>query len=150
METRGVGPQVAGRGGRMRWRVLAAVLTAALLLVTAGCSHKSSPSWQGGEGGGAAASPAPKPATVAVVQPAPNATNVAAIAGIKYKSEDPENTSVVVKDPSGNKVDGTLNRDDKTWQAAKAFDWGATYTITVNGTPTKDKVGTVTTSFTVM
>lgn len=156
METRGVeafgGPLVTGRGGRVRWRVLAAVLTAAVLLASAGCTHKTTPSWQGGEGGGGgvSASPKPKPATVAVVQPAPNATNVSAITAVTYKSQDPENTSVVVKDSSGNQVNGTLNRDAKTWQAAKAFDWGGTYTITVNGTATKDKVGTITTSFTVM
>ena len=156
MKTRGVvafgGPLGAGGGGPVRWRVLAAMVTAAILLLTAGCSHKPATSWKGGEGGGAAVSPSPtpKPASVAVVQPKPNATDVVATTEIKYKSEDPENTTVVVKDSSGDKVNGTLNRDKKTWRAAKAFDWGATYTITVNGTETEDKVGTVTTSFTVM
>lgn len=147
------GPLMSGRPGRMRWRVLAAALLATVLLLS-GCSHKHSPTWQGSGGGAGSASPSPKPkpkpSTVAVIQPAPNATNVVASTEIKYKSEDPENTTVVVKDAAGEEVSGDLDKDAKSWRADKAFAWGQTYSITVNGTPTKTKIGTATSSFTVM
>ena len=157
METGGVrsavgsAPPVSGAGGRLRWRVLVAVFLAAAVLVSAGCSGHRSPSWQSGSGAGSG-SPSPKPtlATVAVIQPAPNATNVVASTEVKYTSEDPKNTSVVVEDASGKAVDGSLNKDDKTWRPTTAFQWGEKYTVTVTGTASKGKVGTITTSFTTM
>jgi lipoprotein-anchoring transpeptidase ErfK/SrfK len=36
------------------------------------------------------------------------------------------------------------------WRPAKAMSWGEKYTVTVNGTPDGDKVGTTTSTFTVM
>jgi lipoprotein-anchoring transpeptidase ErfK/SrfK len=148
-------PRVTGRAGRRPWRIVAAALVAGTLLLSAGCSGDKSPSWKGGsqgDGSGNAASPSPEPtlSTVAVTQPAPDATDVVASTEVKYTSEDPENTSVVVKDADGNDVDGTLDKDDKTWRPAKALQWGEKYTVTVNGTASEGKVGTITSAFTTM
>jgi lipoprotein-anchoring transpeptidase ErfK/SrfK len=146
--------RVTGRAGRRPWRIVAAALVAGTVLLSAGCSGDK-PSWKSGSqgtgtGSSASPSPAPPPSTVAVTQPKPDATDVVASTEVKYTSEDPENTSVVVKDADGNEVDGTLDKDDKTWQPAKSFQWGEKYTVTVNGTATEGKVGTITTSFTTM
>jgi lipoprotein-anchoring transpeptidase ErfK/SrfK len=147
--------RVTGRAGRRPWRIVAAALVAGAVLLSAGCSGDKSPSWKNGsqgtgKGSSGSPSPEPPPSTVAVVQPEPDATDVVATTEVKYTSEDPENTSVVVKDADGDEVDGTLDKDDKTWQPAKAFQWGEKYTVTVNGTATEGKVGTITTSFTTM
>ena len=148
--------RVTGRAGRRPWRIVAAALVAGAVLLSAGCSGDKSPSWKNGSQGtgkGSSGSPSPEPpppSTVAVVQPEPDATDVVASTEVKYTSEDPENTSVVVKDADGDEVDGTLDKDDKTWRPAKVFQWGEKYTVTVNGTATEGKVGTITTSFTTM
>jgi lipoprotein-anchoring transpeptidase ErfK/SrfK len=141
-----------GPSGRRPWRVVAATLAAATLLLSAGCGGGAGASWHSGTGARSAGSgsPAPKPSTVAVTEPAPNATGVAAITEVKYTSEDPEHTSVVVKDSDGTKVPGILDKEDKTWRPARGLEWGEKYTITVNGTATKDKIGSATSTFTVM
>jgi len=149
METIGV------PAGRRRWRIVMAGLVAGSVLLTAGCSGDDSPSWKGGShgnGGSSAQSPSPAPteSTVAVTQPVGDAKDVVASTEIKYTSEDPENTTVEVKDADGKDVDGTLDRDDKTWRPAKSFAWGTTYTVTVNGTPAAGKVGSATSRFTTM
>jgi lipoprotein-anchoring transpeptidase ErfK/SrfK len=157
-EVRSTGVNAApaiGRSGRRPWRILAAALVAGAVLLSAGCSGDDSPSWQGGGAGNQAgasdaASPAPPASTVAVVEPAPNAKGVAALAEVKYTTEDADNTSVVVKNASGDEVDGTLDKDDKVWRPTNALKWGSKYTITVNGTATDGKVGTTTSTFTTM
>ena len=151
---------VTGPAGRRRWRTAAAALVAATVLLSAGCSgddKSGSPSWQGAapDGGASApasAEPSPQPtlSTVAVTSPAADATGVQAITEIKYESEDPENTTVEVKDADGNEVKGTLDKDDKVFRPAKALKWGKKYTVTVNGTPAGDKGGSATSAFTVM
>ena len=161
METSGVrstGADVlraTGRAGRRPWRIAAAALVACAVLLTAGCSGDKSPSWQGGSQGNGESpdkSPSPEPtlSTVAVTQPAADAKDVVASTEVKYTSEDPENTSVEVKDSDGNAVDGTLNKDDKTWRPTKALQYGQTYTVTVNGTASEGKGGTTTSTFTTM
>ena len=137
-----------GTSGRRLWRVAMATLTAATLLLSAGCGG-TGPSWHSGGTAGSASS-APKRSTVAVTQPAANATGVAAITEVKYTSEDPAHTSVVVKDSDGTKVSGTLDRDAKIWRPARGLTWGEKYTVSVTGTATKDKIGTATSTFTVM
>jgi len=131
------------------------MLAAASVLVSAACSgdKSDSPSWQGGgQDAGASGSPSPQPtlSTVAVTLPAANATDVTASTEIKYDTEDAGNTSVVLKDPAGAEVKGTLDKDAKVFTPAKALGWGKTYTVTVNGTPSGDKGGTTTSTFTVM
>ncbi|WP_199515384.1 L,D-transpeptidase [Nucisporomicrobium flavum] len=153
-------PGVTGPAGRRRWRTSAVALVAASVLLSAGCSgddKSGSPSWQGGSQGGDASpgasgapSPAPTLSTVAVTSPAAEATGVEAITEIKYESEDPGNTTVEVKDADGNEVKGTLDKDDKVFRPAKALKWGKKYTVTVNGTPSGDKGGSTSSSFTVM
>ncbi|GIE52541.1 hypothetical protein Ani05nite_60750 [Amorphoplanes nipponensis] len=135
---------------------MAALATAGVLL-TAGCSgdDAETPSWQGGsQGDGSGASPAPAPAptlsTVAVTSPAPDAKDVEAATEIKYDTEDAENTTVEVKDADGAEVKGTLDKDKKVFIPAKALGWGKTYTVTVNGTPSGDKGGSTSSTFTVM
>jgi lipoprotein-anchoring transpeptidase ErfK/SrfK len=146
-----------GSAGRRRWQTALAAVAAATVLLSAGCSGKdsSSPSWQEGgnagrEADGAAASPQPRLKTVAVTSPAADASGVKALTEIKYTSEDPENTTVEVKDADGKEVTGTLDKDDKVFRPSKALAWGEKYTVTVNGTPTADKDGTTTSAFTVM
>jgi lipoprotein-anchoring transpeptidase ErfK/SrfK len=150
---------LTGGAGQRQWRTAAAALVAATVLLSAGCSGSkddaASPSWQGGtQSGGASApgapSPQPPPSTVAVTSPKSGATDVKAITSIKYDTEDPSNTSVAVTDADGNEVQGTLDKDDKTFTPASALKWGKTYTVTVNGTAAGDKVGTTTSKFTVM
>ncbi|MEV4639349.1 Ig-like domain-containing protein [Actinoplanes sp. NPDC049548] len=147
---------VTGSAGRRQWRTAAAALVAAGVLLSAGCSgddKSATPTWQGGSAGpGGEGQPSPQPtqSTVSVTSPAANATGVKAIAEIKYETEDPGNTSVEVKDADGNEVKGTLDKDEKVFRPAKALGWGKTYTVTVNGTPSGDKGGSTTSSFTVM
>jgi lipoprotein-anchoring transpeptidase ErfK/SrfK len=162
METSGVrstgadAPRATGRAGRTPWRIVAAALVAGTVLLAAGCSGDKSPSWQGGSqgngGANSAGSPSPKPtqSTVAVTQPAADAKGVVASTEVKYTSEDPENTSVEVKDADGTEVDGTLDKDAKTWRPAKALKYAETYTVTVNGTAAEGKGGTTTSTFTTM
>jgi lipoprotein-anchoring transpeptidase ErfK/SrfK len=163
METSGVratgagAPRATGRAGRAPWRIVAAALVAGTVLLAAGCSGGKSPSWQGGSQGNGgnstdSQSPSPSPtlSTVAVVQPAADAKGIVASTEVKYTSDDPENTTVVVKDSDGNEIDGTLDKDAKTWRPAKALQYGATYTVTVNGTAAEGKGGTTTSTFTTM
>ncbi|GGQ77743.1 hypothetical protein GCM10010166_54640 [Couchioplanes caeruleus subsp. azureus] len=123
---------------------------AASVLLGAGCSgDEESPAWRDG---GSSSSPASQPAasTVAVTSPAADATGVMASTDIKYSSEDPANTSVEVADADGNKVEGTLDKDQKVFRPAQALEWGKKYTVTVTGTPSGGKAGTATSSFIVM
>jgi lipoprotein-anchoring transpeptidase ErfK/SrfK len=146
MQTSGV------HAGRRPWRIVVTALVAGTVLLAAGCTSDKSPSWNGGTPGGTAKAPSPSPteSTVAVTQPAADAKDVVASTEIKYTSDDPANTSVEVKDADGKAVDGNLDKDAKTWSPAAAFDYGKTYTITVNGTASGGKVGTTTSSFTTM
>jgi len=137
------------------WRIAVAALAATTVLMSAGCSGDDTPAWQGGSQGGgsqggASASPAPPLSTVAVTTPAPNAKNVVAATDIKYSTEDAENTTVEVKNEDGDEVKGTLDKEDKVFRPAKALAYGETYTVTVNGTPSGDKIGTSTSTFTTM
>ncbi len=142
--------------GRGRWRAVLAATAAGAVLLGAGCSGDKSPSWQGGssgDGGSASApptSPAPPQSTVAVTSPKADATGVEALTKVKYSTEDPENTSVTVKDADGDEVDGKLDKDSGVWTPEKALSWGKKYTVTVDGTASGDKVGTTTSTFTVM
>jgi lipoprotein-anchoring transpeptidase ErfK/SrfK len=136
---------------------VAAALVAGAVLLSAGCNGDKSSTWQGGSQGSGSSgtdkntpSPAPTLSTVAVTEPAANATGVEALAAVKYTSEDPDNTSVVVKDPDGKEVDGTLDKDGKTWQPDSAMQWGKKYTVTVTGTASEGKNGTTTSTFTTM
>ena len=149
--------RLTSRAGRRPWRVAVAALATASVLVTAGCSgdKADSPSWQGGaQSGGSPASESPSPqptlSTVAVTSPVADAKNVEAATSVTYDSEDAGNTSVEVKDADGGEVKGTLDKDRKVFTPAKALGWGKTYTVTVNGTPSGDKSGTTTSTFTVM
>ena len=149
----GFAAQPTGRVGLRAWRIMAAALTAGAVLLSAGCSSKDTPAWQGGskDGGSAASSsPAPPQSTVAVTTPAANAKNVVASTDIKYSTEDAANTTVEVKDADGDEVKGTLDKDGKVFRPAKALAYGTTYTVTVNGTAAGAKVGTTTSTFTTM
>jgi len=144
---------------RRPWRMAGVALIVGSVLLSSACGDgDKSSSWEGGGGaqpGNSAAapgssSPAPKLSTVAVVSPATDATDVVAATDVKYTSEDPENTSVKVIDPSGKEVEGTLDKDSKVWKPAKAFAWKTKYTVTVTGTQSGDKTGTTTSTFTTM
>ncbi|WP_305789209.1 L,D-transpeptidase [Symbioplanes lichenis] len=147
---------VTGRTGGRRWRSAAAAVVTAGVLLSAGCSgsdKSASPSWQGSGASGSAApsaSPPPPESTVAVTAPKAAATGVKAITEIAYETEDPGNTSVVVTDSAGKEVKGTLDKDEKTFTPASALGWGKKYTVTVTGTASGDKIGTASSTFTVM
>nr|WP_229715746.1 Ig-like domain-containing protein [Mangrovihabitans endophyticus] len=131
---------------------------AGIVLLSAGCSGGRSPSWQDGgsagdgAGSGAAqsASPPPPESTVAVTSPESGATDVIAVTDVKYKSEDPENTSLTVTGADGKEVDGTLDKDDQVWHPSSALAYGETFTVKVNGTASGDKIGTASSTFTTM
>ena len=142
------------------WRVAAVALIAGSVLLSSGCGDggKKSSSWQGGgaqpgaSAGATGAAPAPEPtlSTVALVSPAADASNVEAIAPIKYTTEDPAKTSVKVTDPDGKEVEGTVDEDARTFTPAKALSWGKKYTVTLTGPEAEGKNNTATASFTVM
>ncbi|MBU2669582.1 L,D-transpeptidase family protein [Actinoplanes bogorensis] len=134
----------------------AVAIAASSLLLTSACGDggKKSSSWQGGgaqPGSSAGAtSEAPQPSTVAVTEPAADAKNVVAISPIKFTSEDAENTEVKVTDAKGGAVEGTLDKDAKTFTPAKTLDYGTKYTVTVTGPQAEGKTNTATSSFTTM
>lgn len=149
--------RAAGRAGAPRWRTIAAALAAGAVLLSAGCSGKDeSPAWQGGgakgdaAGGASSASPAPPQSTVSVTSPEPEATGVKALTEVKYTTEDPQNTTVTVTDPDGDKVKGEVDKDNNVWTPAAALTWGKKYTVTVDGPAAEGKVGTTKSTFTVM
>jgi lipoprotein-anchoring transpeptidase ErfK/SrfK len=150
------------RHGRRPWRIAAVGLITGSVLLSAGCGgggDKPS-SWQGGAQGGAQSgaatpagespSPAPTLSTVTVVSPAVDATDVVAVAEVKYTSEDPEHTTVAVTGPDGGEVKGTLDKDEKVWHPEKALAYGTKYTVTVTGAAAKGKGNTTTSTFTTM
>ncbi len=134
----------------------AVALIVGSLLLTSACGDDKPSTWQGGAEPGSSAAPGESPApaptlsTVAVVSPEADATGVVAVTDVKYTSEDPENTSVTVTDPSGKEVEGTLDKDGKVWKPAKALAWNTRYTVTVTGTEADGKGGTTTSTFTTM
>jgi len=149
----GFAARPTSRVGLRAWRVAAAGLTAGVVLLSAGCSSKDTPAWQGGSqagGSGTSASSAPPQSTVAVTTPAANAKNVVASTDINYSTEDAANTTVEVKNSDGDVVKGTLDKDGKVFRPAKALAYGETYTVTVNGTAAGAKVGTASSTFTTM
>jgi lipoprotein-anchoring transpeptidase ErfK/SrfK len=155
MQTTGVRPENARRRSTQRpWRIVVAALATGVVLLSGGCGKGDKTAWQGGSGGGAnsadASSSPAKGSTVAVTEPAPDAKDVEALTVIKYSTEDPANTTVDVKDPSGKEVEGTLDKDTTTFQPAVALGWGKTYTVTVNGTAKDGKSGTASSTFTTM
>ena len=149
-------------GVKGRWRLAAITVIAGSVLLSSGCGDgdKKSSSWQGGAQPGSSAgapggqgdepSPAPTLSTVAVTSPAAEAKDVGAIDPIKYTSEDPENTTVKVTDAQGEEVEGTLDKDAKTWTPAKALPWGTKFTVTVTGAEAEGKGNTATSTFTTM
>lgn len=147
----------AGVTGRRPRRTAVAAVLAGVVLLAAGCSSdEPSAAWKDGSQGGSAAGVAasapavPVASTVTVTSPAADATGVAATTVVKFASDDPDSTSVEVKDPAGKPVPGTLDRDDRTWTPAATLQWGTRYTITVTGPPADGKTGSVTSSFTTM
>ncbi|GAB2596936.1 hypothetical protein Aab01nite_72390 [Paractinoplanes abujensis] len=138
------------------FKTAVAVATASLLLTSAcGDGDKKSSSWQGGgasPGSSAGASPEAEalPSTVAVTEPAADAKNVVAISAIKFTSEDPESTEVKVTDAKGAEVEGTVDKDAKTFTPAKTLAYGTKYTVTVTGPQAEGKTNTATSSFTTM
>ena len=147
-------PRPTGHAGRRPWRILAAALVAGAVLLSAGCSGNKPSAWQGGSQSGTNGTDSPSPkstqSTVAITEPAANATGIEALAEVKYTSDDPSNTTVAVTDADGKAVDGTLDKDAKTWTPDSALQWGKKYTVTVSGTASGAKAGSATSTFTTM
>ncbi|GGQ82314.1 hypothetical protein GCM10010166_60550 [Couchioplanes caeruleus subsp. azureus] len=141
---------MTGRAGRRPWRTIVAVLAAASVLGSAGCSGGDKPATAAAKvGASASASPSAQPAvvTVAVKTPATGATRVAASTAIAYTTQHPAGTTVEVKDADGKPVKGVLDTDAKEFRPAKALAWGKKYTVTVRGATAGDSA---TSTFTVM
>jgi lipoprotein-anchoring transpeptidase ErfK/SrfK len=141
-------------GVNRRWRVAAMALVVGSVLLSSGCGggDKKASSWQEGASSGSSGNSAPSPtqSTVAVTSPKADAADVIAVTDVKYSTEDPENTTVTVTGPDGKEVDGTLDKDDKTWTPAKALAWKTKYTVTVKGTAAEGQNDSTTSTFTTM
>jgi lipoprotein-anchoring transpeptidase ErfK/SrfK len=134
-----------------RGTVLAAVVLAGLLSVTAACTQSSDAAWQGG-GAKPGASPT-EPDTKAkatITEPAANTKDVAASTGIAFETTDALETAVSLKSSSGETVQGTLAADKKSWLPTGSLEWGETYTATVSATGDDGKTATAESAFTVM
>lgn len=128
-----------------RWRrsprALAAVLLAAVLAVTAGCTGDNSPGWQKGDD-------SPK-AKAAITAPAADATDVPASAEIAFTTENAAETTVELTDATGGAVEGTLT-EGGTWLPNGPLEYGTTYTAKVTATGDDGKPATATSTFTTM
>ncbi|MER7457632.1 Ig-like domain-containing protein [Micromonospora sp. NPDC126480] len=133
---------------RVRRRALAAGLLAAALTLTAACTSGG----DGGSGwrdGDSQATPAPK-AAVSIVEPAADAKDVPASTGITFTTKEAQETTVELKDSSGEAVEGTLAADGASWLPAGALEYGETYTATVTATGDDGRPATATSTFTTM
>ncbi|MDR6323234.1 lipoprotein-anchoring transpeptidase ErfK/SrfK [Actinoplanes couchii] len=151
-----LGNRSAERSGRGRLRLAVTVVLASTLMLTAACSGSDKASWQGGgstesttspDGG---ASPAPTQSTVAVTSPEADAKSVEIWSEVKYSSEDPANTEVVVKNAKGDEVKGTVDKDKNVWTPADSMAWNTKYTVTVTTPAADGKTTTTDSSFTTM
>lgn len=145
----------AKRSGRGRLHLAVSAVLAGTLLLTAACSGSEKASWQGGgtestTATGDAASPEPTLSTVAVTSPAADAKSVELWSEVKYTSEDPANTDVVVTSPKGNEVKGTVDKDKNVWVPSESLAWGTKYSVTVSTPAADGKTNTTTSAFTTM
>lgn len=130
---------------------LAAAVLAGLLSVTAACTKGDGASWQpgGAPGQSQPAEPDTK-AAATITAPAAGAKDVPASTGIAFETEEAVETTVSVKDASGEEVDGELSADKTSWLPAGALEYGATYTATVSATGDDGKTATAESTFTTM
>ncbi|NJP33733.1 L,D-transpeptidase [Micromonospora thermarum] len=139
--------QPTRRGGRRR--ALAAGLLAAALTLTAACTSggdDKSSGWRDGDGN---AAPPPK-AAVTIVEPAADVKDVPASTGITFTAKESQETTVELKDSSGEAVEGTLAADGGSWLPSGALEYGETYTATVTATGDDGRPATATSTFTTM
>ncbi len=145
---------LSSRGRRPARRpgvVLAAVIMAGLLSVTAACTKSGNAAWQ--DGGQPGASQPAEPETKAkatITEPAANAADVPASTAIAFEATDAIETAVALKTSTGETVEGTLAADKKSWLPTGALKWGASYTATVSATGDDGKTATAESTFTVM
>ncbi len=147
------GNRSAGRTGRGRLRLAVTVVLASTLLLTAACSGGDKPSWQGGgetESTTQSQAPAPALSTVAVTSPAADAKSVEIWSEVKYDSDDPANTDVVVTNAKGTEVKGTVDKDKNVWVPSDSLAWNTKYTVTATTPAADGKNNTTTSSFTTM
>jgi lipoprotein-anchoring transpeptidase ErfK/SrfK len=143
------GPELASRRQLARVRLIASLLLAGTLAVTAtactsGGGKGAGPSFQGGS----EAEDKPK-ASAAITAPAADAKDVPASAEIAFESKDAVETTVEVKEASGGAVKGKVNAAG-TWLPDKQLKYGTTYTATVTATGDDGKPAMVTSTFTTM
>jgi lipoprotein-anchoring transpeptidase ErfK/SrfK len=97
----------------------------------------------------AAPAPAPvKPAANIKLQPAAGATDVAPGEPIKVTVADGTLGSVVLTNPDGKQVAGTVTPDKTAWAATEALGYGKTYTWSGTATGTDGKTSQIAGSFT--
>ncbi|MDM4722794.1 Ig-like domain-containing protein [Micromonospora sp. WMMA1363] len=132
-----------------RHRALVAGLLAAALTLTAACTSGGGDGSSGWRDGDPNTAPDPK-AAVTIVEPAADATDVPASTGLTFTTEEALETTVELKDSSGEAVEGTLATDGATWLPADTLKYGETYTAAVTATGDDGLPATATSTFTIM
>lgn len=134
------------RGGRRRG--FAAAVLAVTLALTAACTDGGGDKPSGWQNGGG--QPAAPKAAATIVEPKADAKDVPASTGIIFTTKDAEQTTVELKDSSGEAVEGKLAADGASWLPAGALEYGETYTATVTATGDDGRPATATSTFTTM
>jgi lipoprotein-anchoring transpeptidase ErfK/SrfK len=114
-----------------------AVGVAAVVALIAGCSDKTSGSGttggaggsggSAGSGGGAAGSAAVKPASVSISPAGSDAVNPRS--PVTVTVADGTLSAVVMTNPSGKQVAGSLSADKKTWTSSEPLGYGTSYQV---------------------
>ncbi|MGK5674499.1 Ig-like domain-containing protein [Micromonospora sp. URMC 106] len=134
------------RGARRRG--FAAAVLAATLALTAACTDGGGDKPSGWQNGGG--QPAAPKAAATIVEPKADAKDVPASTGITFTTKDAQQTTVELKDSSGEAVEGKLGADGASWLPAGALEYGETYTATVTATGDDGRPATATSTFTTM
>ncbi|HEU4426695.1 MAG TPA: Ig-like domain-containing protein [Pilimelia sp.] len=141
------------RRGSRRWRSgsrgrrLAAILVAAALALTAGCTDDK-PAWQGGGESGPQAKGDQLGA--AVTGPAKDATDVPTATEITYTTNKATGATVELKSAAGEVIEGAPRPDGSSWVPTQQLEYGTKYTVTVTAAAEGGKTATASSSFTTM
>ncbi|MEE1741349.1 Ig-like domain-containing protein [Streptomyces sp. BE147] len=141
----------AGRGRRGRGGpgLLALVLGALLLLVTA-CGGGDTAGGKGGAGGGGNAGDTSASQAVVTVAPKDGAESVATSGALKVAAEQGKLTTVKVADPKGNAVEGKIAADGASWTPERHLAAATKYTVHAVAKDEKGRESAKDTSFTTL
>ncbi|MFI8433025.1 Ig-like domain-containing protein [Streptomyces sp. NPDC079020] len=141
----------AGRGRRGRGGpgLLALVLGALLLLVTA-CGGGDTAGGKGGAGDGGKAGDTSASQAVVTVAPKDGAESVATSGALKVAAEEGKLTTVKVADPKGNAVEGKIAADGASWTPERHLAAATKYTVHAVAKDEKGRESAKDTSFTTL